>query len=65
MASNRTAEQIYAQQRSQQVNASMNEQGVRMHDAEMKILQLEQKIMMQDDRIAALERQIEKLMATR
>jgi len=63
MASNRTANQIYSQQRSQQVDATMNETQVRLQDAEVKIMQLEQKIAMQDNRIAVLERQIEKLMA--
>jgi len=52
---------MQAAQRNQQIDAGMNQQNKELSNIDMRIMSLEQKIVMQDNRIATLERQIQQL----
>jgi len=62
IASNRTASQMQAAQRNQQIDAGIQQQSKEMSYFDMRIMTLEQKIVVQDNRIAMLEQQIQQLM---
>jgi len=64
MASNRTAAQMNAQQRNQTVDMELNQSAKQQQELEYRIMTLEQKITMQDTKIAKLEQQIQQLLMT-
>jgi len=61
-ASNRTASQMQAAQRSQMVDMELNASAKQQQELEFRIMSLEQKVLQQDAKIDKLEQQIQQLL---